>query len=77
MKIPHIDNLETANSTLTRNLGVEVRDYSTFNFGREKDEKAISFIISEKKALELLPKIRDAIRNGLIALHWHNEVVRR
>lgn len=67
MNILPIENLEMASSSLAASLGVEVRNYSTFDFGREKNELAVSFIISEEKALEFLPKIRDSLGDGLIA----------
>ena len=44
-----------------------VRHYSTFDFGREKDESNISVVVSERRAHRILPDLRDYLGPGLVA----------
>lgn len=46
---------------------VQVRDYSTFDFGRQKDKTNISFVLPEKKAKASILKIQDVLADGLTA----------
>lgn len=44
-----------------------IRQYSTFDFGREKNEDAVSVILPELDAFHLLPEIREELAPGLVA----------
>jgi len=65
--IPKIESLSSADKVLSKALRVEVRTYSTYDFGREKDNRSVSFILSEERALKVLPVLRASLGSDLVA----------
>lgn len=45
---------------------VPIRQYAMFDFGREKNEDAVSVILPEHTAFRLLPDIREEVPPGLV-----------
>jgi hypothetical protein len=43
------------------------RDYSTFEFGRDRDTANVSVVLPEQRARELLPNLRRQLAPGLVA----------
>lgn len=74
-----MDDLQRAQSEqLLRRLGRrEVRSYSTYDFGRERDEGCLSVIAPTKKAGALLSRIREALAPGLVVFvgtsQWYGD----
>lgn len=48
-------------------FGVIVRHYSTYDFGRERDERALSVVIPEAEARTRLPDVRAALPDDHVA----------
>jgi hypothetical protein len=67
VRIPKIDSVSAAREVLSAALHVQTRPYSTYEFGRAKDPNAVSFVIDQERAAEVLPRIRASLGPGLIA----------
>lgn len=52
---------------LLSSFGVPVRPYSTYDFGRERDENAISVVVSEQEARSRLNDLRASLPEGYVA----------
>ena len=59
--------LQQGGRLLGKVTGVEVRNYSTRDFGREKYEGAVSALVAESKAESNLAEIRRQLPQGLVA----------
>ncbi|MDJ0910688.1 MAG: DUF4253 domain-containing protein [Woeseiaceae bacterium] len=60
-------NDELMRDTIERLSGLASRDYMTFDFGRERDSSAVSVVVAESQAMELVGQIRAELPDGFIA----------
>ncbi len=51
---------------IARETGQEVRPYSTYDFGREKDYNQCSVILSQTNAVELIQRVNPVLPNGVL-----------
>ena len=63
---------EFMRDTIERLSGQTPRDYMTFDFGRERDDSAVSVVVAEAQALELVEQIRAELPDGLLAFAGTN-----
>lgn len=66
--VTNVVNRTHATKSLARTPGVgEVRPYSTYDFGRARDERCASVIVPEGEAEALVFQVRDELDPGLVA----------
>src|SRR5687767_14076590 len=75
---PHpILTIDEAADWLEAGLGLKVRRYSTFDFGRERDTNSVSIIVRQERAERLLAEVRAALPSGLVAFigttRWYGD----
>jgi hypothetical protein len=58
---------EQAERELARASAGRVRQYSTYEFGRARDERCRSIILPEERARSLLPELRETLPSGCVA----------
>lgn len=70
-------NLDEAGSLLAEVSGQSLRNYSTYEFGRDRDANARSVIISSEQAVENLIDVRNQLGAGLVCFIgstvWHGD----
>ncbi|MCJ8270008.1 MAG: DUF4253 domain-containing protein [Psychrosphaera sp.] len=66
-KSSKLASLEQASVFFQDAFDVPVRAYSTFDFGRQKDNDNISFVLPDKKAKASILKIQDVLADDLTA----------
>lgn len=65
-KEPKVVDLSAAATLLEKLSGKKVRKYSHYDFGRLKDQTAISIVVPEKEGRPLVEKLRSQLGEGLI-----------
>lgn len=59
--------LQAAHHALTQTTRLPIRSYSTFDFGRERDEANVSVVAPDNQAEALMLKLRPLLPPGLVA----------
>ncbi len=63
---------EFMRDTIERLSGLTARDYMTYEFGRQRDSSAVSVVVEESQALELVGQIRAKLPSGFVAFAGTN-----
>lgn len=57
---------EDASAELSRRSRVEARPYSTYDFGRERDTRSVSFVMTNRSAKQTVLEMQGRLSSGLV-----------
>ena len=61
------DGDQTLHEIIERLSGEASRNYMTFDFGRARDNRAVSVVVTEEQAFKLVPSFREQLPAGFVA----------